>query len=67
MNSKKRQNKKQDSVTIMLKKESLIGEECIKLVGNKYEELPEHINETYKTTASEFGGESGGENNPLHR
>eukprot|EP00873_Tetraselmis_striata_P026756 jgi/Tetstr1/447020/TSEL_034478.t1 len=49
-NSKKRQNKKQDSVAIGQKKESFIGKECVKLVG-KYEELLEHIKETYKTVS----------------
>eukprot|EP00873_Tetraselmis_striata_P044614 jgi/Tetstr1/464878/TSEL_009615.t1 len=50
VNSKKRQNKKHDSVAIGQKKESFIGKECIKLVG-KYEELLEHIKETYKTVS----------------
>lgn len=50
VNSKKRQTKKQDSVAIGQKKESFIGEECVKLVGN-YEHLLEHIKKTYKTVS----------------
>jgi hypothetical protein len=46
VSSKKRQSKKQDSVSIGQRKESFIGEECIKLLAG-HERLLEHVRASF--------------------
>eukprot|EP00873_Tetraselmis_striata_P019008 jgi/Tetstr1/439272/TSEL_027714.t1 len=51
VNSKKRQNRKQDAVSIGQKKESFIGAECVKLIA-QYDKALEHVRETYPTVSA---------------
>eukprot|EP00873_Tetraselmis_striata_P013795 jgi/Tetstr1/434059/TSEL_023203.t1 len=51
VNSNKRQNKKQDAVSIGQKMESFIGAECVKLIA-QYDKALEHDMETYPTVSA---------------
>eukprot|EP00873_Tetraselmis_striata_P011366 jgi/Tetstr1/431630/TSEL_021160.t1 len=51
VNIKKRQNKKQDAVSIGQKKESFIGAKCVKLIA-QYDKALEHVKETYPTVSA---------------
>eukprot|EP00873_Tetraselmis_striata_P023177 jgi/Tetstr1/443441/TSEL_031452.t1 len=51
VNSKKRQNKKQDAVSIGQKKEFFIGAKCVKLIA-QYDKALEHFRETCPTVSA---------------